>query len=344
MEPIIEEEKKKRILCLQGDRSACWFNRLMQPFDFIGRNHKEYAIEIDGGIRPEYLQEVRDFVLWQRQYSPDVLECFFLMKKKNPNVKMVYEVDDALLYGKGVNVGPAHWNPAFVTYKKRGVQENIRIFLGAVDACFVATEPLKELYENFCKKVYVLPNSLDFSVFGPGPNNSKKRVVSWIGSNTHENDIKLIRPTIVRLAKDEDVFIKLFSADMKVKNTYTVPFVTIGDYYKMLSQLDGLISLAPLAAVPFNKYKSNLRWLESSWQGMAVIASDFGPYQCIEHEKTGILVNHPNEWYDWIRYLLENEDVRLKIVANAQAEIREKYNIEKNYLLWKNEIDEILEG
>lgn len=333
-----------KIIAYQADRSACWQARLMQPLFYLAKNHKDYIIEIDGGIRPEHIENVRDFIIWQRQYSGEVLDYAYHMKKKKPHIKMVYEVDDALLFGKGVNVGPPAWNPAYATYKKKIVQENIRRFLYLVDACFVATESLKKLYEPFCKKVYVLPNSLDFNVFGPGPNNSKKMPVCWIGSATHKNDIALLKPALTRLSKDDDVFIKLFSADLKLPNTYTVPFVAINDYYKMLAQLDGLVSLAPLASVPFNKYKSNLRWLESSWQGMAVIASDYGPYQCIEHEKTGILVDHPNEWYDWIRYLIDNEDIRMELVKNAQAEIREKYDMEKNYLLWKNAIDELLES
>jgi len=341
--------EQKKLLLYQADRSACWQARLMQPFYYFAKNHKDYRIEIDGGIRPEHLKNVRDFILWQRQYSGEVLSCCYQMRKTNPAVKMCWEADDSLIFGKTpngktLNVGPPTWNPAYATYKKRSVQDNIRRFLEVVDACFVATEPLKELYSNFCEKVYVLPNSLDFNVFGPGPDNSRLPVVCWVGSNTHKNDIALLKPALTRLAKDDDVYIKLFSADLKSPNTYTVPFVTISDYYKMLAQLEGVISVAPLAAVPFNKYKSNLRWLESSWQGMAVIASNFGPYQCIEHEKTGILVDHPNEWYDWIRYLLENEEFRLELVKNAQSEIREKYDISKNYILWKNAIDEILES
>ena len=60
------------------------------------------------------------------------------------------------------------------------------------------------------------------------------------------------------------------------------------------------------------------------------------------HEKTGILVSDNREWYNWVRYLLENDDKRNEILKNAQAYVDENFDMSKNYIFWKLALDEIL--
>jgi len=124
-----------------------------------------------------------------------------------------------------------------------------------------------------------------------------------------------------------------------------IPLVPFEAFYAMFSQIDAHVGLAPLSAIPFNRSKSNLKFLEYTIQDLVTVASDFGPYkETIEHNHTGVLISDNRDWYDAVMDLVNNDDKRNHILNNAKKLVDEKYNIDHNYIYWKNAIDEILGG
>jgi len=332
--PVAPKARVKKIKCFRGDNSACWGYRLHTPMAELAKNHKDYVISITGVLDTRDLAG-QDMVIMQRQYKADVF--YPMLKMKQNGIKLVYEIDDDLF-----NV--PDWNPASKVFNNKTVQDNIKHFLTNIDAVFTTTERLRDLYSKYCAKVFVLPNSIDYNIVHKPPRNSKKKVVCWQGSASHVKDISLIEPALTRLSKDNDAFIKVWDIDIDVKDVYRMPFVPYAAFYQMFAQLDGYIGLAPLTTAPFNRGKSNLKWLEYTAYDMVTVASPVGPYaESIEHGVTGWLVNPNNsDWYDSIRYLLDHEDVYNEILKNAKEKVAKEYNIKNNYVCWKEAIDELI--
>ena len=230
------------------------------------------------------------------------------------------------------------WSPAYKHLSKKIVKDNVKRFLSQVDAVFVTTEHLKNVYKEYNENVYVLPNSIALEALNEPPRNSKKKVVCWQGSNTHKNDLKLIEPALKHLISTrDDTLVKLWGASLK--GTYNVPLVSFENFYQMLSQVDVDIGLAPVTYIPFNKSKSNLKFLEYTAVGAATVASNFGPYKdTITHGENGLLADSPQEWTTAIEFLLNNEKERLRLVKNAKKLLMEEYDLTVNYKLWENAI------
>jgi glycosyltransferase involved in cell wall biosynthesis len=340
---MTDSKTQKQILCFRGDRSACHFFRIFCPFGKLAQHHKDnYSVFVSSAITQDHLKGSYDLILLQRQYKADVLKPILEMKKKGP--KLVYEIDDDLF-----NI--PDWNPAKAILGVRSVQDGIKKFLEIVDAAFVSTEYLVDIYKPYCKKVYVLPNSINYDFVYPKVANAAKKVVLWQGSMTHHKDIGVAEKSIAALAKNQDIVVKMWCGfDPKTykpifdfPGAQTIPLVPFEAFYAMFSQVDAHVGLAPLSAVPFNRSKSNLKFLEYTVQGLVTIASDFGPYrETMENDQTGILVSDNRDWYDAVMDILKDDDKRNRILTNAQELVKEKYDIEKNYLLWKNAIDELL--
>lgn len=335
-------KKCKKILAFRADSGSCWLARLSNPLRYLATLHpEEYEVGITGILDTRSLH-IPDVFLCQRQYKSDVYTPIMQAQKKLGKT-VIYEADDNFF-----EVPP--WNPAFKsTYKHKVVQDNIKMFLENSDAVFVSTDELKKAYSQYNDRIYVLPNSLDFNHIHEPSGNHAKPVILYQGSNTHKRDIAILFKAFERLNKDDDVYMKLWhvSEGPKGKNIYRPPFCGLEGFFQMLAQMGAQtgVGLCPLVPNKFNAAKSNIKHLEYGANGIPTIASDFGPYaETIEHEKTGILVSNPADWYYWIRNLIENPGIRQQLVKNAQAEIREKYDISKNYILWKNAIDEILES
>lgn len=326
-------QELKKLICFRGDRSACFHYRLNVPMGRIAKYCKDkFEITVSPYISKDQLNAY-DIAIFQRQYKPEVFYSMLQMQKNG--AKCIYEIDDDLFH-------IPDWNPAKKVLGAKNVQDNVRHFLEKVDACFTTNDYLAGIYSKYCEHVYVLPNSLDLERFTQPPHNSVKPVVCWQGSTTHDRDVQLIRSSIERLRDDGTCFLKMWSFD--VPGVYSVPNVPFEAFYHMFSQIDGYIGLAPVTTIPFNRSKSNLKFLEYTAVGMATIASNFGPYaETITHMEDGILINDNHEWYDAVKLLLSDQTLYNRLVENAKKLLNEKYNIDVTYTKWVDALNEIQE-
>jgi glycosyltransferase involved in cell wall biosynthesis len=90
---------------------------------------------------------------------------------------------------------------------------------------------------------------------------------------------------------------------------------------RTLSQCD--ICLQPLDDTKFNRYKSDIKFLEAGAAGLAVIASPVVYEDYIDHGKTGLIASSPKEWKDLLMKLVKDVGYRKTLGANAKAYVRE---------------------
>ena len=91
------------------------------------------------------------------------------------------------------------------------------------------------------------------------------------------------------------------------------------------------INLAPLVDAAFTKSKSAIRWYEASMgpNPEATLAANVGPYQEIEHDKTGMLYNSPQEFAEMLDGLINNVDLRKRLGPEAQKWVLANRTVEK---------------
>ena len=109
----------------------------------------------------------------------------------------------------------------------------------------------------------------------------------------------------------------------------TKPILTYGTMYN-----EADISIAPLKDNhSFNRYKSQLKLIEAGAHHCPVILSNYGPYTLNDIEgkidgiQKGLLINNNNEWYDKMKYYVENPNA-IKDHGEANYEY-----VKKNYSL-----------
>lgn len=275
---------------------------------------------------------------------------------------IIYECDDDV-----TRLDPQ--NPA--AYRKGGNQisfspENLRNterIVRRCDALFVSTPELAAAWGHLNRRVYVLPNSIDFSLrnawsqrMDRHPDFAGKIIVGWAGGVHHFGDeeplIPVIRPILERYS---NVKLALFSNPMIVARWVKAfgiehlegrwagidpqPFAR---YPAVLSQFD--IGLGPLAPIPFNISKSELRLLEYGAMGVPYVASKIAPYLRFHRETEGLggyLASTAEEWREGITRLLEDfEDRAVKSAAIAGI-VRERFNTDQVALRWAAALREV---
>lgn len=86
-------------------------------------------------------------------------------------------------------------------------------------------------------------------------------------------------------------------------------------YMRYLSACD--ISLLPLEDTEFNRYKSDIKFVEAAGARTAVVASPTVYSGTIEHGRTGLIAKTVEEWRAHITSLLRDRELRQQLADNA---------------------------
>ena len=308
---------------------ACPTIRILSPFRMMQKNVFLYSpVEHRNGepVLKKSELYLADIILVQRStFFMDHL----ISDIKGPWQKIIYEIDDLL-------IDVPRNNPNWKLNKDKS--KIIRLIKDA-DAITVSTERLKRNLQGYNSNIHVIPNYIDPAIWNiekrGGINDDERLTIAFIGTPTHQHDLRIIVPAIKKILaryRGRIVF-KFFGCitdDLKGLEGVEFSHELINAYtafasYIMQQKID--IALAPLVKNEFNKCKSNIKFLEYSICRIPGIYSRISPYsESIRDRDTGILCDYNIEsWYSAMVRLIEDEALRNLISENAYQEVRNNY-------------------
>ena len=290
------------------------------------------------------LMENSDISIWQMIHHGLSLDLFYQSRDQWNNKKpLLMEIDD---YVHGINPESAGYS----AYHNNSELEYLtELQMKNANHLIVSTQWLADEYRKFCPCVTVIPNAIDFELWGnfkdyrrPG-----KIRIGWAGGQPHEKDLKVLKfviPIILEKYKHVDfMFLGHMPDDIKTSSRvkHILKWHSIYDYPKEMSKLGFDIGVAPLRDNQFNRAKSNLRFLEYSALGIPTVASPVEPFN---HDFLGLNATEVEEWVEKLSFLIENEDYRLRMGEGAQKYVKENFSAEKVALKYLTVLREICEG
>jgi glycosyltransferase involved in cell wall biosynthesis len=319
---------------------GCSWHRHLQPARFCGDYFRERGWDIQVG---EGLGSDPDVFFWHGLPMNDVTTTALLMAFQNKG-KFVWSVDDDWL-------SVPDWNPAKPSPPSLAMYHVLKEM---ADYILVSTPHLASTFSDVKEKVLITPNLIDVTAFPPmdtredekgtypvmQPPKGPVRIV-WSGGPTHKEDIGVLTEALDQLLSKYGsercvVVFNGMAPPPKLLTKYlarslfhqpTVPFQV---YQKTLNSIESHIYLAPMAAVPFNLSKSNLRVVEGWALRAPSVATDWGEYSCIRNGVDGRLVeNDPEAWYSALVRLVLDHETRIQMALRGYARVVSEYN-------WKN--------
>lgn len=186
--------------------------------------------------------------------------------------------------------------------------------------------------------VMVVPNMIPDSYKHDSIDNGDKTVIGYFGGSSHINDLEnTCAIEAVEKLMNENKSVEFVACGIPItkylprkRYTYLEGMPSTDFVDKVFPTLNFDIAIAPLEESIFALGKSNIKWQEATRMGSAFIASGFGPYATLP-EGTCVLVNNNiEEWYEGLKLLVEDVELRKKIVTKAQKEL-DNYRLEKNW-------------
>jgi glycosyltransferase involved in cell wall biosynthesis len=191
-------------------------------------------------------------------------------------------------------------------------------FKGA-HAVQTSTQFLANALTKYNPNIAVFPNSVSEVNFKKLPKEYPRKF--FFGALNRGNDWKPIIDQINQVAEKkpelewEVVWDKDFFNALKFKNKKFHSALPYEDYLALMEDCD--VALLPLRENFENNCKSDIKFLEASSRGVAVIANETLYNLTVKNNENGILVNESLNWHDSILKIVETPNLARRIATNA---------------------------
>lgn len=292
----------------------------------------------------EYLKQ---FDIIHSSYFTNPAQFALLMVNQHKHgTKFIMDIDDDMF---AINPDNPFWLKADDT-DVFNMQQMIR----NVDYITCTTEHLaNELRKRRQQKpdtVMVVPNYLPREYTFKKPQNPGKVVIGYFGGASHYRDlnetgcIEAIERIMHRHKHVEFKTVGMITDKYVPRARYEYIEGVRGDRWarELLPSLSFDIALAPLEDTIFARSKSNIKWLEATTIGAAVVASNVGPYKGLDKGNRAMLVQNDSEsWEEAIEELIRNIKLRRELVENSLKDVKKNWMLKDRWQELKDVIERV---
>jgi hypothetical protein len=247
------------------------------------------------------------------QFAGDYSWALNVHGMQHKGIRVLMESDDNYF-----TVAPSMKNTGWSKDDRRGHSlAGHASILKWVDGCIVTTEFLAKQYRRHCPNVYVCPNTLDPQDWPtiPKPDDGILRI-GWFASNSHMADAKLVKRALEWASRQPDVEVVTMGmnpiwADFRHKH---IEWQDLPGYREAMFELD--IGVAPVVPTAWSNCRSDVKALEKSYAGAALVLSDVSPYSLWTDEQNCLKAKDAGAFYKQIKRLVQNRD-EVKALAKA---------------------------
>ena len=255
--------------------------------------------------------------------------------------RIVVDVDD---YYQGLTPSNAAYEMTNPETNKRRNRDIYNEVIEAADIVTVSTPFLLDHYKAKRENVYLVRNGVNARQFHRRPLSSSKPVIGWTGSTSYRNnDLEQLREWLPDFLEEHDLmFHHAGHSDngptfhhvtgVNPNRIRTSPILPI-THYPDAFQFD--IGIVPLADIPFNHAKSNIKGLEYAANGIPFVASDLPEYRLLHEDGVGHIAKTANDWRAQMTYFLDYNN-RKKESARIRDVTSQNWSIEARAKEWIN--------
>jgi hypothetical protein len=236
-------------------------------------------------------------------------------------------------------------------YRVNGGRNARRIFATTVeiaklaDVVTTSSEALAERYAaEGIERIEVLGNYLPPAAFGTRRRDHDGVVVGWLAGLEHGSElprIPIARALRQLLDAEPAVRVESIGLDLRLRHErYThLPKVEFVDLQRQMAGWD--VGIAPLADIPFNRARSDVKLKEYASVGLPWLASPVGPYLGLGESEGGRLVDDDG-WYEALRQFVASSRERRRLGKRALKWAKSQA-IDRHAARWEAVLGEALE-
>ncbi len=314
-----------------GTSAPCWYRCALPAralgADWVGVRGEPSALTFHTGESARTLRCIADFASYDvvvLQQPRGTAWLHAIRELQAAGVTVLFEIDD---YAHGVRKAKDHAQADRFDKKLLAAMElNMR----ACDGIICSTDYIASRYRAFNANTLVCQNGIDLGRYDLTRRAREHVTIGWAGGTAHRPALlpwlrELLtvmeeRPATRFMSVGVPGYASPFAERFGAERAIGLPWAPIEAYPAAMASFD--IALAPATNSAFFRGKSDLRWLEASALGIALVA-DPVLYPAIEDGVTGLHAATPAQARTAILALVDDADLRVRIGAAARAYVRE---------------------
>ncbi len=310
-----------------------WYRGIGPMLALGARGHEIVQVwRPEVGIRGELVRGC-DVVHVYRAHEAEVLQI--VRQAKQRGIVVVYDNDDDM------RAVPRN-NAAHQDYGGFAGERALRQISRLVQLADLATAPSDAIVERFreygARHVQLIENYVpDAALDASAPPNGDRVVAGWLAGQEHHLDVERmpLREQLGRALDEhpqlvvETIGVRLGLRHERYRHVDRVDFF---DLPAKLAEYD--VGLAPIADIPFNHARSNIKVKEYAALGRPWLASPVGPYARLGEQQGGRLVAD-DDWCTALGRLVDKPRERRKLAKHARKWGRAQ-SVSANVELWED--------
>jgi tetratricopeptide (TPR) repeat protein len=309
-------------IAMQTRKIGDYIYRVEQPSAALGKSKSATVITVST-ISPWFdtLCLSADVLILHLLSEHDLLPI--MEERKRQGRPTIYELSDNIIaLHEGVGIRGWFSDPVNLALAFQ--------YMRMADAVQVTGSGLAERFSFINPRMVIFENQM--VTLGRVERQASERVIfGWAGSSGHRRDIEAVSDVIVQVMRtyphldfafmgDETIYSTLSAAVPADRFIYSPP-ATLDDYLDFLQKLD--IGIAPLEDNPYNRCRSDVKFLEYASRGVVPVLSSLAPYKdSVQHGETGFLYDSQQEFLSILSLLACDADLRNHVSKAAYAYVK----------------------
>jgi len=289
-----------------------------------------------------FAKRFKVFVFHRTTYTDAIRN--FIEEIKRQNGEIIFETDDLLYDPKYLE------NIDYLKNISKLEKELYKDGIGSqilndpyVKVCTTTTTFLKNKLEDLGKKVFLVPNKINNKelklvedILRKKSSKTEKDSVKlgyFSGTMSHNKDFQVIVGALKKLLEEKEDITLCLAGPLEKQGALSnfedrieiIPFASRKKNYQNIYNVD--VNLLPLEVEnPFCEAKSELKFFEAGILGVPTIASNTNVLkEVIDDGENGFLAASEQEWFEKMKKMVEDGDLRRKMGEKAREKSLKEY-------------------
>jgi glycosyltransferase involved in cell wall biosynthesis len=198
------------------------------------------------------------------------------------------------------------------------------------DQVWAVNRAIGDYAARFAPRVSIVPMAVDTDRYAPAtplPAGTPLRV-GWVGTRTSQPNLEAVVEPLARLSRSHGATLSVVADQPLRFDGVPVEFTPWSWEVEVPRMQRCQIALVPVKPDGWSPWKFYYKLIQCMSMGIPVVASAIGSnLEIVEDGRTGFLASTPDEWYERLRLLADDPELRRKMGAAARRLVEERFSL-----------------
>ena len=241
-------------------------------------------------------------------------------------IPIVYDIDEPLFV--------PYVSPTNGSFSKLRFFSKVDELFKMSDSVFTVNEAIGNYAKKFNDDVEIVPMTIDINRYKPSeqPKTNGKPKIAWVGTWSNQPNVELAIPSMRELRREHDFTFRIVADAAMSFDGLDVDFVPWAYDIEVPNLQASDIGVVPVKASDWSPWKFFFKTVQFMGLGLPVVASATGSnLEIIQDGVNGFLAETEKDWYEKLKLLIENPELRRRLGSAARKTAVERFDIENQY-------------